>query len=139
MEMQMSLEYEIVASEGNYVFGIVRGRKYSTFSEIHHEIVDDGVIGYPFEFFGSKGNSLNPKQEKKWRVETTTIVVKRKLDTLEIETFGSSVVEKAPNVGNIGEHVEEPMHKQPRFESVSESVQQCISVDPVVLASWKTK
>jgi hypothetical protein len=70
MEMQMSLEYEIVANEGNYVFDIVRGRKDFTFSEVRHEIVD-GVIGYPFEFVVCKGHSFNAKQEEKWRVETT--------------------------------------------------------------------
>ena len=36
-------------------------------------------------------------------------------------------------------NVEGPMHKQPRVENMSLSVEQAIVVDPSVLASWGEK
>jgi hypothetical protein len=143
MDMQMTprddLENEIVVGEGNSFMSIVRCQKDSTFAKIHHDIMDDEVIGYPFEFFNSKGYPLNPKQEKKWKFTTTTLAIKRKLDTLYIEMYGLNVVEGAPNVENIGEYVEEPMHKQPRVEGVFELVEQSIYVYLIVLPLWENK
>ena len=43
------------------------------------------------------------------------------------------------NSKNIEGNVEEPMHKQPRVDHVSESVEQVVLVDPNVLASWEPK
>ena len=48
-------------------------------------------------------------------------------------------MEGTPIYENIEGNVEEPMHKQPRFDHVSESVEQVVLVDPNVLESWEQK
>ena len=40
---------------------------------------------------------------------------------------------------NIEGNMEEPIHKQPRVDHVSKSVEQDVLVDPNVLASWEQK
>ena len=41
-------------------------RKGCTLVEIRHEIMDDDIIGYPFDFIHDNGCALNLKQENKW-------------------------------------------------------------------------
>jgi len=98
--------------------------------------VGDEIVGYPFDFI-QDGTCLNPKQEKKWKVCTTLVGIKRKLGTFDVEEECSNVVEKIPIFENIEVNVEGPMHKQPRDENMSLLVEQAIVVDPSVLASWE--
>lgn len=83
-----------------------------TVVEIHDEIVDDDIVGYPFNFI-QDGSSLNPRQEKKWKVCITLVGIKRKLFTFDVEEEGSNVVETIPIFENIEVNVEGPIHKQP--------------------------
>ena len=78
--------------------------------------MDDEIIEYPFDFIGPIGIPLNTKQEQKRKPTTINVSIKRK-------------------VGN----AEEPMHKQPRVDHVSESMEQVLAIDPNVLASWEKK
>lgn len=54
IEMQMDLmadiKYVIVTGEENYVVGIVIYQKGCTLADICHEIMDDELIEYPFDF-----------------------------------------------------------------------------------------
>ena len=50
-----------------------------------------------------------------------------------------NAVETIPIFENIEVNVEGPMHKQPRVENMSLSMEQAIVVDPSVLASWEKK
>jgi len=100
--------------------------------------VDDEIVGCPFGFI-QDGTGLNPKQEKKWKVCTTLVGIKRKLGTFDVEEQCSNVVKTIPIFENIEVNVEGPMHKQPRVENMSLSVEQAIFVDPRVLASWEKK
>ena len=111
--------------------------KGCTYPDIRCEIVDDEIIEYPFEFIGPIGIPLNTKKEKKRKPTTTNIGIKRKLGMLVVETFQSHVVEGNLISENIEGNVEEPMHKQPRVDHVSELVEQVLLVDPNVLASWE--
>ncbi|MCY6488382.1 hypothetical protein, partial [Actinobacillus pleuropneumoniae] len=79
-----------------------------TFAEIRDEIVDDEIIGYPFDFI-QDGTALNPKKEKKWKVCTTLVGIKRKLGTFDVEEECSNVVKTIPIFGNIEVNVEGPM------------------------------
>jgi len=134
----MDLSYKITIDEEKPVIGIVRCREGCTFAEIRDEIVDDGIVEYPFDFIHD-GVALNPKQEKKWKVYTTLLGIKRKLDTFDVETRCSNAVEAIPIFENIEENVEEPMHKQPRVENMPLSVEEATIVDSCVLASWEKK
>ena len=58
---------------------------------------------------------------------------------LGVETIPSHVMEGALISENIEGNVEEPMHKQPRVDHVSELVEQVVLVDPDVLESWQHK
>jgi len=87
----MDLSYKITIDEEDPVIGIVRCREGCTFAEIRDEIVDDGIVEYPFDFIHD-GVALNPKQEKKWKVYTTLLGIKRKLDTFDVETRCSNAV-----------------------------------------------
>ena len=51
----------------------------------------------------------------------------------------SNVVETIPIFENIEVNMEGSMHKQPRVENMSLSVEQDIVVVPSVLTSWKKK
>ena len=70
---------------------------------------------------------------------TTNVGIKRKVGILVVKTLQSQVTEGMPISENIEGNVEEPMHKQPRVDHVSESVEQVVAVDPNVLASWEHK
>ena len=70
---------------------------------------------------------------------TTNVGIKRKVGTLVVETFQSHVMEDTTISENIEGNVEEPMHKQPRVDHLSELVEQVVAVDPNVLASWEHK
>ena len=69
----------------------------------------------------------------------TNVGIKRKVGTLVVETLRPQVMEGMTISENIEGNVEEPMHKQPRVDHVSESVEQVVAVDPNVLASWEHK
>ena len=89
-----NLFFQIAIDEEKSINSMVRCRKCCTFVEIHNAIVDDEIIGYPFDFIHDNGCSLNLKQENKRIVESTLVGIKRKLDTLDVETSQSNVVEE---------------------------------------------
>ena len=55
--------------------------------------MEDEIVEYPFDFI-QDGLALNPKQEKKWKVYTTLLGIKRKLDTFDVETSCANAVEE---------------------------------------------
>ena len=126
---QMELFYKIVVGEENYIISVVKCREGSTFAKIHDEIMDDEIIGYPFDFI-QDGTGLNPKQEKKCKVCTTLVGIKRKLGTFDVEEECSNVVKTIPIFENIEVNVDGPMHKQPRVENMSLSMVRSVSISP---------
>ena len=130
----MKLFYKIATGQENSIIGVVKCREGCTFAKIRDEIVHDEIIGYHFDFI-QDGTGLKPKQEKKWKVCTTLVGIK-KLGTFDVEEECSNVVKTIPMFENIEVNVEEPMHKKPIVENMSLSVEQAIVVDPSVLASW---
>lgn len=137
MDPSDDLEFEIVTGEEKSVIGIVRCWKGCTFYEIHHEIADDGIIIYPFDFINNQGHPLNLKKGKKYKVTTTLVGIKRKLDTLDVDMLQSNVVERIPTFENIEENVEGPMHKQPRVEYGYKLVEQGITYWTLGNRKWK--
>ena len=131
--------FTIFIGEENCALGIVQCQKGCTYADIYCEIVDDEIIEYPFDFIGPIGIPLNTKQEQKRKPTTTNVDIKRKVGTLVVETLQSHVMEGMPIFENIEGNVEEPMHKQPRVDHVSESVEQDVLVDPNVLEYWEHK
>lgn len=99
----------------------------------------DEIVEYPFDFIvQSIGYALNSKQEENRKPTTTFIGIKRKAGMMVAETLESLVMEGTPISKNIEGNVEEPMHKQPRVDNVSELVEQVV-VDPNVLTFWEAK
>ncbi|KAH9292376.1 hypothetical protein KI387_042438, partial [Taxus chinensis] len=103
-----------------------------------------------------KGHSLNPKQEKNWKVSSSTIGIKRKLETLDIGTTEKNISEMVENFATFGENVmesmhiqsrsaensenvKEPMQKQSKFVESSESVEQVVVIDINLLKKWEDK
>ena len=143
MEMQMDpsdvVDFGIFIAEDNCGLGTVQCRKGCTYDDIRREIVKDEIVEYPFYFIvQSIGYALNSKQEENRKPTTTLIGIKRKAGTMVAETLESLVMEGTPISKNIEGNVEEPMHKQPRVDNVSESVEQVV-VDPNVLTFWEAK
>ena len=133
------VDFVIFIDEDNCDLGTVQCRKGCTYADIRHEIVDDEIVEYPFDFIvQSNGHALNSRQEEKRKPTSTLIGIKRKVGTMVAETLDSRVMEGTPISENIEGNVEEPMHKQPRVDNVSESVEQVV-VDPKVLTSWELK
>ena len=138
MEMQMDpsdvVDYVIVIVEDNCDLGTIQCRKGCTYADIRHEIVDDEIFEYPFDFIvQSNGHALNSRQEEKRTPPSSLIGIKRKAGTMVAKTLGSRVMEGTPISKKIEGNVEEPMHKQPRVDNMSESLEQVV-VDPNVLA-----
>ena len=101
--------------------------------------MDDEIVEYPFDFIvQSNGYALNSKQEEKRKPTSTLVGIKRKAGTMVAETLDSRVMEGTPISENIEGNVEEPMHKQPRVDNVSESVEQVV-VDPKLLTPWELR
>ena len=91
MEMQMDpsdvVDFAIFIGEEKCVLGIVQCRKGCTYAHIHCEIVDDEFIEYPSDFIIPIRIPLNTKQERKRKPTSTTVGIKKKGDTLVVETL----------------------------------------------------
>lgn len=98
--------YLIVTGEENYVLGTIIFQKVCTLANIHHEVVDDELIEYPFNFISELGHTLNIKQEQK-RKATTLIGI----NTMDFDTLETNIVESTPNPQHNRESVEEGMHE----------------------------
>ena len=46
----MELFYKIATGEENSIIGVVKCQEGCTFAEIRDEIMDDEIVGYPFDF-----------------------------------------------------------------------------------------
>ena len=133
------VDYAIYIGEENCALGTVQCLKGCTYANIYYEIVDDEIVEYPFDFIGPIGIPLNTRQEKNQKPTRTNVGIKRKVGMLIVETMQSHVMEGMPISENIEGNVEEPIHKQPRVDHVSELVEQVVLVGPNVLAYWEQK
>ena len=136
--MMWTLEFLI--GEKNCALGTIQCRKCCTYADIRCETVNDEIVEYPFDFIIRPTRfPLNATQEKKRKPTTTNVGIKRKVCRMVAETLESHVMEGTPIFENIEGNVEEPMHKQPRVDNVSKSMEQVVVVAPNVLASWEQK
>ena len=123
MQMDPSdvVDFGIFIGEENCALGKIQCQKGWTFSDIHCEIVNEEVVEYPFDFIiGPTVFPLNTKQEKKRKPTTTNVGIKRKVCMMVAETLESHVMEGTPISENIEGNAEEPMHKKPIVDNVSE-------------------
>ena len=101
MEMHMDpsdvVDFTNFIGEENYALAIVQCQKGCTYVDICCEIVNDEIVEYPFYFIiGPTGFPLNAKQEKKRKPTTTIVGIKRKVDTLTVESLQSHVMQGTP-------------------------------------------